>query len=88
LPTGIEVAINRSAWQVPEMFNWVQQLGSIARSEMDRVFNMGLGMVIIVPEASAEVVRAAASTDEYPAMIIGKVSSANDDTPGTVTLSD
>lgn len=88
LPTGIDVAIDRSAWEVPEMFNWVQQLGRIARPEMDRVFNMGLGMVVIVPEASAETVRAAASTDDYPATIIGQVSSANGDTPGTVTLND
>lgn len=87
LPTGVDVAIDRSTWTVPAVFNWVQELGSIESSEMDRVFNMGLGMIVIVPPGSADAVVAAASTDNYPATVIGQVSAADADQPGRVTLS-
>lgn len=87
LPTGVDVSIDRSAWTVPEVFNWVQELGGIAPAEMDRVFNMGIGLIVIVPESAANAVKAAASTDEYPAAVIGSVTAGDSEQPGRVTLS-
>ena len=48
LPSGCTAVIDRSSWRVPSLFRWVQRLGRIAETEMWRVFNMGVGMVIIV----------------------------------------
>jgi phosphoribosylformylglycinamidine cyclo-ligase len=42
---------------VPGVFNWVQRLGSIDAAEMDRVFNMGIGMVLIVAPHYADSIR-------------------------------
>ena len=52
LPPRCAAVVNRSAWQVPPLFRWVQRLGRIAEEEMWRVFNMGVGMILVVaPEA-------------------------------------
>jgi phosphoribosylformylglycinamidine cyclo-ligase len=50
LPEGVGVEINWSRYEVPPMFRWIQQAGGIAESEMRRTFNMGVGLVVIVPE--------------------------------------
>jgi len=88
LPAGIRVDIDRSAWTVPAMFNWVQDLGGIQGPEMDRVFNMGLGLIAIVPADCADAAREAVSTEDYPAVIIGAVSAAAENEPSAVVLSE
>ncbi|HYL70580.1 MAG TPA: phosphoribosylformylglycinamidine cyclo-ligase [Candidatus Dormibacteraeota bacterium] len=54
LPPGLAVDIDRGAWRVPSVFTALQQAGGIHPEEMWRTFNMGIGMVVIVPAASAE----------------------------------
>jgi len=48
LPEGVRIEIERDSWTVPPVFPWLQRLGEVEADEMDRVFNMGLGMVLIV----------------------------------------
>ena len=48
LPEGVGVTIERVAWRVPPLFQLIQREGRIDRDEMYRVFNMGIGMVVIV----------------------------------------
>ena len=48
VPPTIQIQIARESWEIPPVFGWLQKLGDIQQSEMDRVFNMGLGMVLIV----------------------------------------
>jgi phosphoribosylformylglycinamidine cyclo-ligase len=47
LPQGLMARINRQAWSVPPIFQLIQQRGNVARDEMYRVFNMGIGMAVI-----------------------------------------
>ena len=47
--------IERSEWPLPALFQWLQQQGRVADAEMHRVFNCGIGMVVIVAEADAGV---------------------------------
>jgi phosphoribosylformylglycinamidine cyclo-ligase len=47
LPEGIQVVLDRRSWPVPPVFAWIQRLGEIEQPEMDRVFNLGIGMVVI-----------------------------------------
>ena len=59
LPQGVAVKIRRGAWEIPPLFRLIQELGNIDTDEMYRVFNMGLGMVIICgAEKSDELTRA------------------------------
>jgi len=54
LPDGVKIVIDRDSWSVPPVFDWLQRLGEVDRDEMDRVFNMGLGMVLFVSPFYAE----------------------------------
>lgn len=49
LPGGSAVEINKSSWVVPPIFEFLQDRGKVGEKEMYRVFNMGIGMIIIVP---------------------------------------
>ena len=48
VPPTIQIQIKQGSWEIPPVFGWLQKLGDIQQSEMDRVFNMGIGMVLIV----------------------------------------
>ena len=54
LPAGVDVLVRRGTWPEPPIFALIQQLGQVDEKEMFRVFNMGLGMVAIVPREHAE----------------------------------
>lgn len=58
LPEGTQAVIDRRGWPVPPVFRWLQQLGDVEDDEMDRVFNMGVGMVLVVAPFYADSVRA------------------------------
>lgn len=73
LPTGVTAEIDSTAWSMPAVFPWLQELGDVASDEMYRVFNMGIGMVIAVPAQAAEQVRLACSTEQYPAVVLGSI---------------
>ncbi|GAB4460878.1 MAG: phosphoribosylformylglycinamidine cyclo-ligase [Armatimonadaceae bacterium] len=49
LPADCQAVVERRAWEVPPIFRLIQEAGSIAESEMYRTFNMGVGMVLVVP---------------------------------------
>ena len=74
LPEGCAIQIQRGSWPVPKVFPWLQHLGSVDVSEMDRVFNMGIGLILIVAEFYAEaIVRHINVEAKTPAWIIGEV---------------
>lgn len=50
LPVGIQAEIDWNAWEVPKLFQAIQKAGGISDAEMRRVFNMGIGMVLIANE--------------------------------------
>ncbi len=54
LPEGVSVKIKLGSWPVPPIFSLLQNLGNIDQTEMHRVFNMGVGMVIIADAEQAE----------------------------------
>ena len=53
-PRGIGAVIRRGTWTEPPIFALIQQLGKISDTEMFHVFNMGLGMVVIMPRTALE----------------------------------
>jgi phosphoribosylformylglycinamidine cyclo-ligase len=56
LPKGVRARIDLGSWPRPPVFGWLQRVGEIADSEMLRVFNCGIGMVLVVPpEATNDV---------------------------------
>ena len=54
LPKAVNAEIDRSSWEVPTIFKYIQNRGKVDTEEMYRVFNMGIGFVIIVPKNQVE----------------------------------
>jgi len=54
LPKDCNAVIKKSSWPIPEIFNFLQKKGPIKKTEMFRVFNMGIGFVLIVAEDFAD----------------------------------
>ncbi|SVB71754.1 uncharacterized protein METZ01_LOCUS224608, partial [marine metagenome] len=48
LPVGLAAHLNSTAWEIPALFQLLQQKGKIGTEEMNRVFNMGIGMIVAV----------------------------------------
>jgi phosphoribosylformylglycinamidine cyclo-ligase len=48
LPDGLGAVVRRGSWPVPPLFRLIQEKGKVAEAEMYKVFNMGLGMVLVV----------------------------------------
>ncbi len=57
LPCGTALRIEPESWPVPQVFQWLQRLGNVDPQEMARVFNMGIGLVLVVSEYYAESVQ-------------------------------
>lgn len=56
LPEGVDVVIDRTAWEVPKIFQMIQETGEVEKDEMYNTFNMGIGMLVFVqPEDEAAV---------------------------------
>jgi phosphoribosylformylglycinamidine cyclo-ligase len=54
IPKGLSVEVDRSKWHPPAIFAALQEWGDVADDEMFRVFNMGIGMIVIVPAKQAD----------------------------------
>ena len=59
LQAGLQAHLQRDAWQLPELFSWLQQQGGVADTEMYRVFNCGIGMVAVVAPEHAQAIAGA-----------------------------
>ncbi len=73
LPPGVGVAIERGSWEVPALFTLIQQLGDIAENEMHHVFNMGIGMTLIVAPEQVDAVSSRLRSVDCPPLAIGRV---------------
>jgi phosphoribosylformylglycinamidine cyclo-ligase len=50
IPATADAVIDRTTWEWPRIFSRIQELGAVADAEMEKVFNLGIGMVVAVPE--------------------------------------
>ena len=73
LPSDKRVHISRSAWTVPPVFAWLQKCGNVAEAEMFRVFNMGVGFVVICAPSAADGIVKQLAGENIPAWRIGEV---------------
>ncbi|WP_316572892.1 phosphoribosylformylglycinamidine cyclo-ligase [Neobacillus sp. YIM B06451] len=73
LPEGLGAEISVGTWEVPPVFSMLEQLGNLDREEMYHVFNMGIGMVIAIDEASAPALIRHLEASGERASIIGHV---------------
>ncbi|MCF6154386.1 MAG: phosphoribosylformylglycinamidine cyclo-ligase [Candidatus Brocadia sp.] len=77
LPEGCAVQLERDRWNVPRIFKIIQDLGNIDDLEMSHVFNMGIGMVLIVSKSDVKTVLNDLKYAKEPGMVIGEVVKGN-----------
>ncbi|CUU36240.1 phosphoribosylformylglycinamidine cyclo-ligase [Armatimonadetes bacterium DC] len=73
LPSDARVVIDRRSWEVPPIFRLIQELGNVPEAEMFRVFNMGIGYVLIVARERVNEVLSLLQTAGEQAWLIGEV---------------
>jgi phosphoribosylformylglycinamidine cyclo-ligase len=73
LPQGLGAVVERDSWTPPALFQLLARAGRVAQEEMDRVFNMGVGMIVVTDAARAErTVRALLDAGEH-AWVLGSI---------------
>ena len=77
LPEGCSVRINTAAWPQLPIFNLLQAWGQVQWPEMFRTFNMGIGMILVVPASETESVMQYFAHEKEDAYIIGEVTEGN-----------
>jgi phosphoribosylformylglycinamidine cyclo-ligase len=73
LPDGLEVVLQRRCWRREVIFDWLQQQGRIADTEMYRVFNCGIGMTVQVSASDAQRAIGVLHDAGQEALMIGEV---------------
>ena len=77
LPAGTRARIASASWPRPELFRWLQQAGNVAEAEMWRVFNCGIGMVVVVAREDATKAKALLEREGERVYEIGVVERAS-----------
>jgi phosphoribosylformylglycinamidine cyclo-ligase len=75
LPTGCQAVIESGSWQWPVLFQVIADGGRVSRDEMREVFNLGVGMLAILPPAAVEAATAAAKRAGVATWVAGEVRS-------------
>ena len=73
LPKHLAVEIYLNSWQLPEIFKWLQERGNISISDLLRIFNCGIGMVLIVYKSISEDIKSDIKKNCYDCYDIGRV---------------
>jgi phosphoribosylformylglycinamidine cyclo-ligase len=76
VPDALGIALDSSAWTLPPVFDWLQREGRVAREEMWRTFNCGIGYVLIVAGDACAATLAAAKALGLDGVAIGEVVTA------------
>ncbi|MBL8395634.1 MAG: phosphoribosylformylglycinamidine cyclo-ligase [Candidatus Accumulibacter sp.] len=87
LPPQVKAEIVEAAWQRPKLFDWLQHAGSIADSEMHRVFNCGIGMVVVVAREDVQQAVQRLRDAGEAAVAIGAIKPRAEGEAGTVVVS-
>jgi phosphoribosylformylglycinamidine cyclo-ligase len=73
LPEGVEAVIDPHCWEWPTLFSVIAEGGPVSRDEMREVFNLGVGMIAVVPAGAVERVREAAEAAGDRSWVLGDI---------------
>jgi len=77
LPAHLSAVLQRESWRPPPVFDLVQTRGRVEQAEMERTFNMGVGMVALVPPADVDRALAVLTARHVPAWVVGEVTAGD-----------
>ncbi|HWQ91485.1 MAG TPA: phosphoribosylformylglycinamidine cyclo-ligase [Clostridia bacterium] len=73
LPRNCDVIVRRGTWEMPAVFRIIEEKSGVSAAELYQVFNMGIGMTVIVAADKADAVLRFLRAQKHPAWIIGEV---------------
>ena len=73
LPEGMAARVERGAWAVPPLFDWLQRAGQVPDADMLRTFNMGIGLILVCTPAFADAVIEDLQTRRELPVVIGSI---------------
>jgi phosphoribosylformylglycinamidine cyclo-ligase len=73
LPKGMGAVIDRASWTVPPLFEHLQHLGNVEEDEMLRTFNMGIGLIAVIPAEKIKKAKAILNRANERHCLIGRV---------------
>jgi phosphoribosylformylglycinamidine cyclo-ligase len=73
LPEGCQAVVDPASWDLPPLFTTLQQAGEVSTEEMRDVFNLGVGLIAVLPAQSVDAARAAASADGVATWTMGEI---------------
>jgi phosphoribosylformylglycinamidine cyclo-ligase len=73
LPKGLGAAIETASWQVPPLFGMLRELGQVPEEDWRRTFNLGVGMIFVVPQAKVEAAQKVLKKAGEKAWVIGEI---------------
>jgi len=79
LPAGCEAVVDPASWEWPPLFRLMQEAGKVSTAEMRDVFNLGAGMIAVLPGEAVAAAQAAAAADGVRTWVMGQVQAG---TPG------
>lgn len=73
IPETCGIVLNKGSWEVPPIFTFLQEAGSISDTEMLKTFNNGIGMIAIVPDTASQEIMERLSAMDKEAYLLGEV---------------
>ena len=73
LPKTVDAFIDTSSWKTPAIFSFMQETGKVSRDEMYRVFNMGIGYMLIISKKDVDTTLKILTKANQPAKVIGQI---------------
>ena len=73
LPEGCRATVDPERWEVPPLFRLLEREGAVSPDEMREVFNLGIGMIAVLPAAAVDAARAQATAAGVPAWVLGEI---------------
>jgi phosphoribosylformylglycinamidine cyclo-ligase len=73
LPAGCEAVVDPGSWELPPLFTTLQRAGGISTEEMRDVFNLGVGLIAVLPPQSVPAAQAAAAADGVATWTMGEI---------------
>jgi phosphoribosylformylglycinamidine cyclo-ligase len=84
LPAGIIATVDRATWSPAPVFELVRATGDVARADLELTFNLGVGMVAVLPAGRASDALTLLADRDVPAWLLGEMAAA--DGPARVEL--
>ena len=86
LPDGLDAVVDRSPWTPQPVFALVREAGALSRADLELAFNLGVGMVAVLPRDRVPDAVDLLGARDIPAWPIGEVRRADGDRPGVVSM--